>query len=41
MENESSLLNLEEFDNSLDNSSKSTVVAKSDTEMSDLDKLRA
>ena len=41
MENESSLLNPEQFDNSLDSSSKSTVVANSDTEMSDLDKLRA
>ena len=41
MENESSLLNPEEFDNSLDSSSKSTVVANSDAEMSDLDKLRS
>ena len=36
METQSSLLNPEEFDNSPDSSSKSTVV-----EMSDLDKLRA
>ena len=41
MENESSLLNPEEFDNSPDSSSKSTSVANSDAEMSDLDKLRA
>ena len=41
MENESSLLNPEDFDNSLDRSSKSTFVANSDAEMSDLDKLRA
>ena len=40
MENESSLLNPEEFDNSLDSSSKSTVVGNSDAEMSDLDKLK-
>ena len=41
MENESSLLNPEEFVNSLDSSSNSTIAANSDAEMSDLDKLRA
>ena len=41
MEIESSLLNPDEFDSSLDSSSNSTVIANNDTEMSDLEKIRA